>query len=95
MNEGLNEKYQTLRSRYYGWNVKDIPFKNIADVMLKVITNSYGLDKAGLFKETALYGYGWERQGPVIKDTFDKVYSTLIHEMKIKEDTNGKIKLHN
>jgi very-short-patch-repair endonuclease len=91
--EGVREKSKMLRSRYYGYNAKDIPPNDFAEIMLKVITNDYGLDKVGLFKETALYGYGWERQGNVIKKKFEIAYDKLIKQNHIKEYTDGKIKL--
>ncbi len=93
MKEGIKEKHQTLRSMYYGYNAKEIPISNIAEVMIKVITCNFGLDKEGLFKETALYGYGWERQGRIIKSKFETAYLNLIRKNRIKDNSDGKISL--
>ena len=93
MKEGIKEKHQILRSMYYGYNAKEIPNSNIAEVMIKVITCNFGLDKEGLFKETALYGYGWERQGKIIKSKFETAYLKLIRQNRIKENFDGKISL--
>ncbi|MDR0326036.1 MAG: DUF4011 domain-containing protein [Oscillospiraceae bacterium] len=92
MYEGIQQKYTALRSRYYGWQANDIPRRDIAETMLKVLSNDFGLDKAGLFKETALYGYGWQRQGSVIKRDFEAAYSILLGQGLIVEDSDGKVK---
>jgi hypothetical protein len=91
--EGVQQKSQTLRSCYYGSQVKDIPSSDIRDTMRKVIENDFGLDKAGLFRETALYGYGWERQGNKIKEKFELAYNSLLRQGIIEEDADGKIKV--
>jgi very-short-patch-repair endonuclease len=93
MQEGMAEKYRTLQSRYYGWNTREIPIGDMGDVMLKVIAMNYGLDKVGLFKETAFYGYGWERQGSVIKQQFERAFRSLIQQNKIEIDSDEKVQL--
>jgi very-short-patch-repair endonuclease len=91
--EGVQQKFSALRSNYYGWQAKDISSRNIAETMLKVLKNDFGLDKAGLFKETALYGYGWERQGSKIKEKFELAFRSLITQGIIEETDDGKINL--
>jgi superfamily I DNA and/or RNA helicase/very-short-patch-repair endonuclease len=91
--EGLRQKSKEIRSSYYGLQAEQIPYKNFAETMLKVLSSSFGLDKAGLFKETASYGYGWQRQGSTITHYFDKAFRSLIKQNKIKIDENGKIKI--
>jgi hypothetical protein len=61
--------------------------------MLRVVQNNFGLDKAGLFKDTARYGYGWERQGNTIKKKFETGYQDLLRNGVIEEDADGKIKI--
>jgi very-short-patch-repair endonuclease len=90
--EGVRQKFEALRSPYYGLNAKDISSRDMANTMLKVIENDFGLDKAGLFKETALYGYGWERQGSKIKEKFEWAFNFLMRQGSIAIEGNGKIK---
>jgi very-short-patch-repair endonuclease len=89
--EGHTLKMESLRSDYHGWQVKDIPQKNIAETILKVLDNDYGLSKEGLFRETALYGYGWKKLGSKIKDYLEMTYNRLIQQGTI-EEVDGKIK---
>ncbi len=91
--EGVQQKFITLRSRYYSWQAKDIPSKDMAETMRKVLENDFGLDKVGLFKETALYGYGWERQGSKIKDKFELAFKILVQQRTIEEDADGKLRI--
>ncbi len=91
--EGLIQKKKKLRSAYYGDQVADIPLRDIMRTMNKVIENDFGLNKSGLFKETALFGYGWERQGARIKDEFERAYSELIKQDIIEETSDGKLKI--
>jgi len=83
--EGARQKYDAIQSRYYGWQAKEIPASDIVETMRKANENNFGLDKAGLFKETALYGYGWERLGQVIKRRFEEAYSILLKQGAIVE----------
>lgn len=85
MREGIQQKFAVSRSRYYGWQAKEIPYNDIIETMRKTNENNFGLDKAGLFKETALYGYGWERLGQVIKKRFEQAYTELIRQGAINE----------
>jgi very-short-patch-repair endonuclease len=91
--EGVQQKFNVLRSNYFGWQADDIPTKDFAETMCKVLKNDFGLDKAGLFKETALYGYGWRRQGINIKTNFESVLDDLLKREIVKEEADNKIKL--
>ena len=68
--------------KHYGYEPRDIPAKEFEGEMIRIISLSYGIFKEGLFKETALR-YGWERQGPVIKDCLETAYQNLIRKNKI------------
>jgi hypothetical protein len=63
---------------------KDIPPKDFAEVMLKVVQNTLGLNKTEVFKETSLFGYGWERLGSVIKEKLEAAFSSLVRQNKIE-----------
>ena len=91
--EGVQQKYDAVRSRYKGYQVKEIPIKDIALTMLKVIEANFGLDKLGIFKETALFGYGWQRQGSAIKAKFEQTFNAMLEQNIIVEDSDGKIKI--
>jgi superfamily I DNA and/or RNA helicase/very-short-patch-repair endonuclease len=93
MREGMTEKYRTLRSRYYGYNAREVPTSDIGAIMLKVIAMNFGLYKVDLFKETAFYGYGWERQGNVIKRQFEQAFGSLICKKQVEIDSDSKIRL--
>ena len=93
MQEGISEKSQTLRSQYYGRKASEISTSNIAEVMLNVVASGFGLNKTGLFRETALYGYGWKQQGRVIKSKFEETYAYLRRQNQIEEDSDGKVSL--
>jgi hypothetical protein len=93
MQEGMAEKYHNLRSRYYGQNAREIPTKDMGSIMLKVIEMNIGINKVELFKETAQYGYGWERQGSVIKGQFEQAFRGLIRRNKIEVDSDDKVQL--
>ncbi|MDR0515526.1 MAG: DUF4011 domain-containing protein [Fibromonadaceae bacterium] len=87
------QKLKELRSSYFKSQANEIPLENFVDTMLKVLSSYFGLNKEGLFKETALHGYGWERQGNVIKEKFEAAFNKLTQQGKIEIDKNGKIKL--
>ena len=89
--ESKRQKAEILRSRYYDCDTKDVPEEDVAETMQKVLANDFGLDKAGLFKETALNGYGWARQGRIIKDKFESTLKSLMSQGIIKEETDGKL----
>jgi very-short-patch-repair endonuclease len=93
MIEGIKEKYLSLKSIYMGWNANDIPAGDFVSVMYNVVCNTIGLTKQALFKETAKYGYGWERQGQVIKEKFNRAFNTLVKKRKISVDENEKVSL--
>jgi hypothetical protein len=82
-----------LRSSYFKSQANEIPLKDFVDTMLKVLSSYFGLNKEELFKETALYGYGWERQGSTIKKKFEMTFNTLVQQGKIGIDKEGKIKI--
>lgn len=90
--EIANEKYRSVRSRYAGGKASEIPMSDIEQTMLKVLAANLGLDKNGLFKETAQHGYSWARQGSTIKQKFEMAYQRLLFQKKITEDEDGKIK---
>ena len=86
------EKFRSLRSRYAGHNAIEIPTSDFEETMMRVLKNGLGLDKAALFKETALYGYSWQRQGSNIKEKLERAYENLLKQRNIREE-DGKIKL--
>ena len=71
---------------------RKITSSDVAKTMLKVLSTGFGLDKVGLFKETALYGYGWQRQGATIQQKFELAFTRLLQEGVII-DADGKIKI--
>lgn len=91
--EGAEQKALALRSSFYGCPAKEVPPRDMAAVMLKVLEIDYGLDKVGLFRDTSLYGYGWQRQGSVIKEKFEKAFDLLIGQGRIDMDSAGKLRL--
>lgn len=90
--ESFNEKYNAIKSKYAAHNTNDVPISDIEQTMLRVLVNNYGLDKDALFKETALYGYLWQRQGSTIKKKFEWAYQRLLMQNKITEE-DKKVKL--
>lgn len=92
ISEGIHEKFSAIRSSRYGYQAKDVPVSDVAKTMLKVLSTGFGLDKVGLFKETALYGYGWQRQGATIQQKFELAFIRLLQEGVIIEE-DGKIKM--
>lgn len=91
--EGVKQRIKTQRSPYYGCQAKDIPARDFVETMMKVLKNSFGLDKLGLFKEVAYYGYGWERQGQTIKIKLEQAFEALLLRKNITVEDSGKIKL--
>ncbi|UZT82888.1 DUF4011 domain-containing protein [Caproicibacterium sp. BJN0003] len=87
--ESIKEKYKTIESKYAGCNANEIPISDFEQTMLRVLANNYGLDKEALFKETALYGYLWLRQGSTIKKNFECAYQRLLAQNKITEKDKG------
>jgi len=83
------QRTELLRPRYYGYSAGEVPISDFQNTMLKIISQSYGIDKEGLFKTTALC-YGWQRRGEVIKSCMEKAYLFLLSNRKIKE-INGKV----
>ena len=78
------EKFRSLRSRYAGHNAIEIPTSDFEETMMRVLKNGLGLDKAALFKETALYGYSWQRQGSNIKEKLERAYENLLKQRNIR-----------
>jgi len=91
--EGVEQKFRTLRSPYRGYQAKEIPASDFAATMIKVLQNSFGLDRIGLFKETTLYGYCWERQGSTIREKLETAFASLLKKNNISIGEDGKIKL--
>lgn len=90
--ESVREKFESIRSHYAGYSAIEIPASDFEETMLRVLKNGFGLDKTALFKETALYGYLWQRQGNIIKEKLERAYQNLLKQRKIIEEA-GKIKL--
>lgn len=95
MHESIQEKYKNLKSSYVGYSANDIPLDDFEKTMLRVIASSVGLDKVALFKETAQFGYLWQRQGSTIKLKFEQAFKSLQSHKKIKIESTGIIKLLN
>jgi len=79
-------------SQFYGKPANEIPISDIENVMIKIITDSFGIDKEGLLKTTAVC-YGWQRRGEVIKQCLEKAYQQLLGGNKIMEK-DGKIMVY-
>jgi len=90
--EIVREKFESIRSYYAGYSAIEIPTSDFEETMIRVLENGLGLDKTALFKETALYGYLWQRQGSIIKEKLERAYQNLLKQRKIIEAA-GKIKL--
>jgi very-short-patch-repair endonuclease/predicted nucleic acid-binding Zn-ribbon protein len=90
--ESEQEKLSIIKSGYWGYNAVEIPVVDFEKTMLRVLESEFGLDKPALFKETALYGYGWQRQGSTIKERFEQTYRDLLGKNKI-EEVEGKINI--
>ena len=82
---GMQERTELLKSALYGYQVEDIPLFDICKVMTDVLSMDYGLTKSGLFKEAALYGYGWKRQGSRIREKFEKAFKKSLRDGVIVE----------
>lgn len=91
--QGIEERSSILRLEYYGMQAREIPSNDFAMTMVKVVQYSFGLDKAALFKETALYGYGWGRQGEVIKNKLESAYRSLLRKKLIRVGSDKQIEL--
>jgi len=77
-------------SKFSGYTADEIPSSDFENIMYKIVSGSYGIDKEGLFKTTALC-YGWQRRGDVIKQCLERAYQQLVRNKKIRE-INGKVK---
>jgi very-short-patch-repair endonuclease/DNA polymerase III delta prime subunit len=77
------------RPAYYGYAAKDVPLSDFQNTMLQIVTQSYGIDKEGLFKATALC-YGWQRRGDVIKNRMKLAYRRLMQSGLVNE-VDGKV----
>jgi len=75
------------RSKYFGATANEIPLSDFENIMLKILSQSFGIDKDSLFKTTALC-YGWQRRGDIIKDRLEISYKQLIKKGKIREIDN-------
>ena len=85
-------EYQKVRSAYWGMNIQDIPSNDIEETIFKILRTGYGYNMESLFKNTAKYGYGWQRTGKNIKARFNTVLKRLLNKKKIIID-NGIIKI--
>ena len=65
-----------LKSEFYRESINDIPFADIVTTMGRIAKTS-DMTKVELFKETALSGYGWKRQGVRIRAVFEQAYEQL------------------
>jgi very-short-patch-repair endonuclease len=90
--EIVHEKHDYIRSPYAGSNVTKIPMSDFEQTMLRVLENKFGLSKIELFKETAQYGYTWQRQGNIIQKKFEQAYCNLHKRGRITEQ-EGKVKV--
>jgi len=81
------------RSRYFGHKPLDIPIRDYAEVMLKIVEQSYGIGKEGLYKSVAL-AYGWKRRGSNINAMLDKAFDHVLESGMISAD-DGKIQCCN
>ena len=85
-------EYQKVRSAYWGMNIQDIPSNDIEETIFKILRTGYGYNMESLFKNTAKYGYGWQRTGKNIKARFNTVLKRLLNKKKIIIE-NGIIKI--
>ena len=65
-----------LKSEFYRESITDIPFADVVTTMSRVARTG-DMTKVELFKETALSGYGWKRQGVRIRAVFEQAYEQL------------------
>jgi very-short-patch-repair endonuclease len=89
VDERTETNAQLPRTIYYGYSAKEVPLSDFQNIMLQIISQSYGIDQEGLFKTTALC-YGWQRRGDVIKGRLLLAYRQLLRSGEINE-VDGKI----
>lgn len=88
IDEIRDNKIETIKSKFMGFNAIDIPVSDFEQTMLRVLKNNFGLNKTEMFKETTLHGYGWKRQGSDIKKKLERAYNNLIRKDLIIEFEN-------
>ncbi len=69
--------------------ILDILVYELAEAMLVIVLNSYGILKDSLFQSTARE-YGFARSGEKIQITMQKAYDFLLKSGRVKE-TDGKV----
>jgi len=74
-------------------NIQDIPDSDIEETIIKVLKTGYGYNMESLIKNTAKFGYGWQRTGKNIKARFNTVLMRLLKNNKIIIE-NGIIKIN-
>jgi len=92
LNISANRKKQEKfpRPKYFGHSANEIPLDDFENIMYDIVSGSYGIDKEGLFRTTALC-YGWHRRGDSIKFCLERAYQQLLKNSRIRE-INGKVK---
>jgi hypothetical protein len=72
------------KTRYRGQPADRVPVSDFEQVMLEVVQMSFGIDKEGLYKATAL-SYGWQRRGSLINERLDASYQRLLRTGRLRE----------
>lgn len=85
-------EYLKVKSIYAGRNVQNVPIKDIENTIIKVLEIGYGYDMDTLIKNTAKYGYSWQRTGKNIKARFNIAFNRLLRNEAIIVE-NGIIKI--
>ena len=80
-------------SKYVGYKALDIPISDYVEVMLNIITQSYGIEKEGLFK-SVISVYGWKRRGSNINKMLDQAFDHIMKSGKISVE-DGRIQYCN
>lgn len=76
---------ELLCSSYFGHQALAIPISDYAEIMLKIVAQSYGIEKDGLYKSVAL-AYGWKRRGSNINAMLDQAFDHLLESGMISAD---------
>jgi len=83
--------YFRVRSAYAGMNIHDVPINDIEDTILKILEEGYGYNIETLIKNTAKYGYDWQRTGKNIKARINTAINRLLSKEAITIE-NGVLK---
>ena len=84
--------YLKVKSAYAGMNVQDVPINDIENTILTVLEAGYGYNMDTLIKNTARYGYDWQRTGKNIKTRMNTAINRLLRKETIIVE-NGIIKM--